>query len=213
MTGAKRQVGVRFLLAIVLGLPAAALAQDPAPTVPPASGSALPANPMREPDSLSHRPADNVVWGLGSRVRVKATDVAGFADGEWIVGRVDAIDPEAVCLVPKGKVDVLRIPKRAVDSLEVSNGRSRGVPALIGAGIATLGGAAVGLVEMSRCEARGEMLCGLAPIAAVIIAAPIGAVVGAVIGKERWTKAPISTLKLGAAPLPGGFRIGGSVTF
>jgi len=153
-----------------------------------------------------------------ARIRLKATSevaedgtVSSRGGSDWIVGKLLVADADYLTLAAEGRGS-MRVPRTAVERLEVSRGRSRGKPALIGAGIGAVVGLAWGVIEHSRCESRGEWFCDLA-YGFPVLTVPAGALVGLAIGRERWVETSPTSLKVCFMPTRGGIRVLGSLTF
>jgi hypothetical protein len=159
--------------------------------------------------------------GVGDRVRVKATSevtddgtVAPRQSRDWIVGMLATADGDELSVLVAPDEAAVRMPRVAVERLEVSRGRARGKATLIGAGIGAAFGVVVGVISHEQCqsEAGDDGWCDLA-WSFPMVTTPAGALLGLAIGKERWVQASPTTLSLGVVPVSGGVRVAGTVRF
>ena len=153
-----------------------------------------------------------------ARIRLKATSevaedgtVTSREGKQWIVGKLVATDAEHLTVAAAGKPSV-RVPRTAVQRLQVSRGRSRGKAALIGAGVGAVVGLAWGAIEHSRCESSGEGMCDLA-YGIPVMTVPVCALVGLAVGKERWVETSPAGFHLGLSPTRDGVRVVGRLAF
>lgn len=138
-----------------------------------AGGRQLDAQPVPRPVTL---PA-------GLRVRVTAPDVLPARQTGLIVRH----GADSLVLVRDEGTVRIAIPAASITRLEVSAGRPRRRPALIGAGIGFIGGAVVGATWGKREDPNGfGGLLGL--IAGAVVGPPVGALIGAAVAPEQWDR-------------------------
>ncbi len=158
---------------------------------------------------------------VGDRVRVTAPDVRSAGIVQLLTTDSLVMHPEYVFVMRPENVapNRLAIPLASVTRLELSTpgGSRAGQGALIGLGIAGLGGAALlgagcasdQLTEdaAGRCAAIGFGVFGAS-------GALVGAIVGSMITGGRWEEVPLDRLRLQVAPQRDGrFGLGLSVRF
>ena len=155
--------------------------------------------------------ADEPPVFLGSRVRVET------AQGS-LVGNLLAWEAGSVSLINTGRGDPYVVGAESIQRLELSRGRRRPVlkSALVGAAI---GAAVYGLMPLespcepgaqpsfSGCETHGAWAQAGAWVGAVV-----GATVGVARKVDRWQEVPLSRVRVGIAPVPGGAAAAMTIT-
>lgn len=150
----------------------------------------------------------------GDVVKVRfAPDAEGVPDRaanpqSTVVGTLAEIETDA--LVVAGPAGRVRLPRAAIEDLQVKRGRSRGRAALIGAGVGAAVGLVVGGVATSRC--RGEAFCGMEMFLPVLTV-PAGALIGALAGGQRWVAAEVPRVAFSLGPARGGLRVAATLSF
>lgn len=160
------------------------------------------------------RAAEAAEVRTGDVVKVRfAPDAEGVPDRAaapqaTIVGTLAEIEADAlVVAAPAGRV---RLPRAAIEDLQVKRGRSRGHAALIGAGVGAAVGLVIGGVATSRCS--GESFCGLEMFLPVLTA-PAGALIGALAGGQRWVAAEAPHMAFSLGPARGGLGVAATLSF
>ena len=124
---------------------------------------------------------------VGVRVRVSAPPRIG-----WTTGTVAGSDSARIILRAAGGARPDTIPLGGVQALDVSRGRSRLRPGLVGALLGGIVGGTLGHLAVESYPA-GYQSSGdlLAPVAGFIGGALIGGTIGALTARERWERVPV----------------------
>ncbi len=151
---------------------------------------------------------------VGDRVRVTAPDLRRRE------GTVQLLTTDSLVMRPEyGAPHRLAIPLASVTRLEVTMppGSRAGKGALIGLGVAGLGGAVLVGAACASDQLLKDSAGGCAILGAVIFGsggALVGAIIGAMITGTRWEEVPLDRLRLQVAPQRDGrFGFGASVRF
>jgi hypothetical protein len=141
----------------------------------------------------------------GSRVRV----VAPSAVSGRVTGTVIEMSEESLVILADERP--LRVPRQAIEQIELSTGKQRRTlkGMLIGAGI----GAVVlpPALHDSCLNDCGSKWSAEYILAGVGVGAAWGAGIGALVKKDRWSSVPVTQVRLGLWPIRGG-GIGASVS-
>jgi hypothetical protein len=159
----------------------------------------------------------------GDFLTVKRDQQVVHIPKKTIVGKLVATDAEFLTVM-RG-TEQLTIPRAAVQRLQMSRGRSRLGPALVGLVV----GAAVGGILASQIQTRrppcenglecaffevgGELTDASARAAAIMGGGVAGALCGALIGKERWEPVQLDNVLVSLAPVPRGAGVLVAVRF
>jgi len=130
----------------------------------------------------------------GAHVRITASGVQPAT----ITGTLVAIDNQVVTVQVPGLAAPTPVPRTAISDVSIrEDSRSRGVGALIGAGLGGVAGAVVGATQSNgRYINKGE-----ATAASIGVGVALGAVIGfAIPPGERWK--PLGPLHVGLVPGP-----------
>jgi hypothetical protein len=141
----------------------------------------------------------------GSRVRV----VSPRAVSGRVTGTVIEMSAESLVILADERP--LRVPRDAIEQLEVSTGKQRRTlkGMLIGAGI---GAVVVPPALYDSCLSDcGSKWSAEYILAGVGVGAAWGAGIGALVKKDRWSSVPVTQVRLGLWPIRGG-GIGASVS-
>ena len=128
----------------------------------------------------------------GARVRVSTPALSQRA----VTGRYDGLEGDSLSLMLAPPGSLLRIPVSEVTRLELSDGRSRGRGAAVGALIGFGAGVAGGFLCLALCPTAPGSGANLAPVGGLFLGLVVGVPVGGVLGgtvfaPERWRPIPV----------------------
>ena len=142
----------------------------------------------------------------GARVRITAPSA-----GKPSKGRLVSFDDQALIVVFDGGAAPSRIPREAVERIQVAK-RSRALGVLRGAGIGAAAGFAGGALG-ARIFSDEPEGAGVAAFIYGSLGTVVGAAVGAALPVQRWQDTDAHKLRLGLAPRPDGLGASLSVSF
>ena len=144
---------------------------------------------------------------IGSRVRVTSPEAAA----QPLVGRIVALEPDAVVVLAEGDHSQTRVPVTSSTSLEVSGGRksqaARG--AMLGAAIGALPGVLMTFGDYNTDKGNPAAIS----LAGATAGAALGSLIGLALKSEQWLPARMPTVRASVAPVPRGAAISFSVAW
>jgi len=149
---------------------------------------------------------------LGAKVRITTVEPTSATSDQpsRVIGTLVEADGDGLTVLRKEKEDRVRIPRSAIQKLEVGRGTTRGRRALIGAGVGAALGLAVAAIDYSNCEEGDwcELVWGLP-----VLTTPVGAVLGLATGGQRWVEASPPRVAFSIRPARRGVQLACSITF
>ena len=138
---------------------------------------------------------------IGSRVRVTSPE----SGAQPLVGRIVALEPNAVVVIGEGSPAPTRVPVAPPTSFEVSGGRksqaARG--AMLGAAVGALPGVLMTFGDYNTDKGNPAAIS----LAGAAAGAALGSLIGLALKSEQWRPARLPAVSASLAPVPRGAAI------